>query len=365
MPFERPRTDFRLPVLALLGGSAAIGILPFVWYRFSNGQIAAGIVDIGIACVLIGVIVYAWRGGSIDRAARICVIASTLGCIGVTYLVGLAGVAWTYPLVLGAFLLVGPRMASFVSLSATVVIAVIAVSKGVLSPGLPAVIYVATALLVGVFSLLFAQRARVQQAALEELAARDPLTGALNRRAMNRELQLAVEARARHDARFGLAIFDIDHFKRINDVHGHEAGDQVLVAFVRVVRSNIRKLDQVYRMGGEEFLVLFPAVDEASLPSVCETLLAAIRQGISCAGEAVTASAGCAMLARDEDVGMWLARADAALYRAKHEGRNRVEAAQPMPLLAMAAIGSVEPGSSTLARRGGSGHASDATSRPG
>jgi len=352
---ERFRTDFRLPVLALLGGSAAIGVIPFVWYRFSHGQVGAGIADLGIASALIGVIVYAWRGGSIDVAARICVVASTIGCIGVSYLVGLAGVFWCYPLVLGTFLLVGPRMAAVSAGIAIASIATLAVLEGVLSPGLPVVMFVATALLAGVFSLLFAQRARLHQARLEELAARDPLTGALNRRAMNRELQLAVEARARHNATFGVGLFDLDHFKRINDAYGHEAGDRVLIDFVRVVRGNIRKLDQVYRMGGEEFLVLFPAVDEAALPSVCEALLASIRQGVRCGEEAITASAGCAMLERHEDVATWLSRADMALYKAKHGGRNRVEAARSLAV--SIATGGVEPGSSTLAgRRGGSVH---------
>jgi diguanylate cyclase (GGDEF)-like protein len=356
MRFERIRTDFRLPVLALLGGSAAIGIIPFVWYRFSHGQLAAGVADIGIASILVGVVVYAWRGGSIDLAARICVIASSIGCIGVSYLAGLAGVLWSYPLVLGTFLLVAPRMASIVSAVSVSLIAAVGVYKGILAPGLPVLVFLATAGIVGVFSLLFAERARLQQARLEVLATRDPLTGAHNRRAMNRELQLAVEARARHDARFGLAIFDLDHFKRVNDVHGHEAGDQVLIAFVQLVRANIRKLDQVYRMGGEEFLVLFPAIEDVALPSVCDALLAAIRQGVRCGDEAITASAGCAMLEHGEDVAAWMSRADAALYRAKHGGRDRVEVAPALSLQARAAIGSVEPGSSTLGGRGGAGH---------
>jgi diguanylate cyclase (GGDEF)-like protein len=191
--------------------------------------------------------------------------------------------------------------------------------------------FVVTSLLAGVFALLFAERARMQHLKLEELAARDPLTGALNRRAMNRELRLAVEARARHGAGFGLAMVDIDHFKRINDTHGHEAGDQVLVDFVALVRGSIRKLDQVYRVGGEEFLVLFTAVDAAALPVLCEMLRTKIQDQLSAGSDAITASIGCAMLERGEDVASWRARADAALYRAKDAGRNRVEEAARFP----------------------------------
>lgn len=327
----RMRTDFRRAVLTLLAGSAVVGVSPFIWYRFSQGQVLAGLADVAITVVLVGVIVYAWRGGSIDVASRVCVVASAAGCVAVTWLVGLAGVLWTYPLVMGAFVLVERRLAILVSVSTIAAIAAIAVHAGVLLPRSPVVMFVATSLVVGVFALLFAERARRQQVALEGLAARDPLTGAFNRRAMNRELQLAVEANARHGAAFGLAMIDIDHFKRINDTRGHEAGDQVLVDFARIVRAGIRKLDQVYRMGGEEFLVLFAAMDEGALPSVCEGLRARIEARLRNDGEAVTASIGCAMLRRGEDAAAWLARADAAMYRAKRGGRNRVEVAAPSP----------------------------------
>lgn len=318
------RTDFRLAVLTLVGGAAAVGILPFIWYRLSQGQVVAAVADVGIAAAIVGVIVYAWRGGSIDVASRLGVLACSIGCIAITWLVGLAGVLWTYPLVLATFVLVDRRMAILTSILATIVIATIAVEKGVLPPGLPAVMFVATSLIAGLFALLFAERTRLQHVKLEDLAARDPLTGALNRRAMDRELGLAVEAKARHGAGFGIAMIDIDHFKHVNDTQGHEAGDQVLVDFVSLVRGSVRKLDQVYRMGGEEFLVLFAAMDEEAMPSVCDALRARIEARLHSGGRAVTASMGCAMLRPGEDVSSWLARADAALYRAKGEGRNRV-----------------------------------------
>jgi diguanylate cyclase (GGDEF)-like protein len=329
MQFERMQADFQRAVLTLLAGSAAIGVSPFIWYRFAQGQVLAGIADTGIAAVLVAVIAYAWRGGDIDVASRICVVASAAGCIAVTWLVGLAGVLWTYPLVMGTFVLVERRIAVFVSICSIAAIALIAVHRHILLPGSPVVMFLATSVVAGVFALLFSERARLQHIQLEELAARDPLTGALNRRAMDRELRLAVEANARHGASFGVAVLDLDHFKRINDTHGHDAGDQVLVDFVRVARAGIRRLDQMYRLGGEEFLVLFAAMEERALPSVCEGLRARIEEHLRCDGEAITASIGCAMLQRGEGVAGWLARADAALYRAKNGGRNRVEVAAP------------------------------------
>lgn len=321
------RMDFRRAVLTLLAGSGFAGIVPFIWYRFSQGEVLAGVVDTAIALALSGVIVYAWRGGNIDVASRACVIATAVGCTAVTWIAGLAGVLWAYPVVLAIFVLVDRRMAVSVSLPTIAAIAAIAVHRGVLPPGSSVVMFLVSSGVAGVCAYLFAERSRMQHRELEELAARDPLTGAFNRRAMNRELRLAVEANARHGASFGLAMLDLDHFKRINDTGGHDAGDQVLVEFVDLVRAGIRKLDQVYRTGGEEFVVLFAAMEGGALPSVCEGLRARIEAHLHCAGEPVTASIGYAMLQRGEDAATWLARADAALYRAKAAGRNRIEAA--------------------------------------
>ncbi|HVI25055.1 MAG TPA: GGDEF domain-containing protein [Xanthomonadaceae bacterium] len=330
MRFERMRTDYRLAVLTMFGAVGAIGVLPFAWYRLARGELVAGAADLGIVLALLGVVAHAWRGGDIRGSSRVFVLVSALGCVLITHVVGLAGLLWSYPLVVGSFLLVGRVMATAVLMTAITLIAGIALHRQLLPLGPPLVMYLSTILVAGLFSLLFAERTRWQHRRLEELATRDPLTGALNRRAMTRELRLAVEAKARHGASFGLAMLDVDDFKRINDEHGHEAGDQVLVDLVALIRGHVRKLDQVYRLGGEEFLVLFTAVDEAALPALCESLRAAVARQLRGGGQPVTASIGCAMLQPGESVASWLARADAAMYAAKHLGRNRVEIASPV-----------------------------------
>ncbi|HET6435675.1 MAG TPA: GGDEF domain-containing protein [Xanthomonadaceae bacterium] len=330
MRFERMRTDYRLAVLTMFGAVGAIGVLPFAWYRLARGELVAGAADLGIVLALFGVVAHAWRGGDIGGASRVFVLVAALGCVLITHVVGLAGVLWSYPLVVGSFLLVGRAMATAVLVAAITLVTAIAVHRHLLPPGPPVVMYMSTILVAGLFSLLFAERTRWQHRKLEELAMRDPLTDALNRRAMKRELQLAVEAKARHGAEFGLAMLDVDDFKRINDAHGHEAGDQVLLDLVALIRAHVRKLDQVYRMGGEEFLVLFTAVDAAALPGLCDSLRAAIARELRGGGLPVTASIGCAMLQPGETMASWLARADAAMYAAKHLGRNRVEVASPV-----------------------------------
>jgi diguanylate cyclase (GGDEF)-like protein len=166
---------------------------------------------------------------------------------------------------------------------------------------------------------------------LEKVAATDELTLLPNRRAILAHVQQAVAAAHLHGGVVGVALLDIDHFKRINDSHGHEVGDQVLREFGRVVGLGLRPTDRVGRYGGEEFLLLLQAFDDAgAAAAVVERLCAAIRaHGWSqlTPGLAVTASAGVALLLPGEDAAAAIRRADAALYRAKAQGRNRVAAA--------------------------------------
>lgn len=158
----------------------------------------------------------------------------------------------------------------------------------------------------------------------EMLAAQDSLTGALMRRAWNAAAHAEVDRSRRHQRALSLIAMDLDHFKQINDAHGHAVGDQVLVNFVALVGKHLRGADQLGRMGGEEFVLLLP---ETSLE---DALLVAER--IRKAAQAlekpcpVTVSMGVAHLT-PADVGIeaLLERADTALYRAKARGRNQVE----------------------------------------
>jgi len=180
-------------------------------------------------------------------------------------------------------------------------------------------------LVVSLFAFTFAARTETQRVRLESLATRDPLTGTENRRAMEEELLLAVESAARSGAAYAVVMLDLDFFKRINDQHGHDAGDRVLIAFADLVRHNTRKLDRLFRFGGEEFVLLLPGADPSALQRVTEQLRQRIAMELVGPGGPVTCSLGAAALLPGEGWPDWLARADAALYRAKQGGRNRVE----------------------------------------
>jgi diguanylate cyclase (GGDEF)-like protein len=140
---------------------------------------------------------------------------------------------------------------------------------------------------------------------------------------MSHDLEKAIATSERTGNPVGLAIVDLDHFKRVNDRHGHAAGDAVLVAFSELLCASLRKADGVYRLGGEEFLLLMPGAGEEALAKVTETLRATIETRLRGPEGNLTASLGAACLRPGESAQAWLARADSALYRAKSLGRNR------------------------------------------
>ena len=322
MSLCRLRTDFQFAIITLFGVVAVLGILPFAIYRFVSGRLLAGGVDLAIvACIAAGV-VYAWRGGNLERVGLLVVVTSTAGCVAIAVLLGLPGLLWMYPVLVANFLLISRGRALAASAAA---IALLMLQPRLFESSLHLMMFLITASVVSLFAYLFARRTATQRAQLEALAAHDPLTGIHNRRAMEQELLLAIEAHRRHLGVFGLALLDLDHFKRINDRYGHEAGDETLVAFTALMQRSIRKLDRFYRIGGEEFVLLLPGVDTPGLAILCEHVRADVAAQLRCRDEPVTVSIGAALLRHADDSASWLARADEALYRAKDSGRNRVE----------------------------------------
>ncbi|WP_205119452.1 GGDEF domain-containing response regulator [Paramagnetospirillum kuznetsovii] len=163
-------------------------------------------------------------------------------------------------------------------------------------------------------------------ASLRHMATTDPLTGLRNRRSFFDTAQRRFQALGSQSRSLAVAMMDIDHFKKVNDGHGHDCGDAVLVGVSRLLAASLRDDDLVARFGGEEFCVLFPDLDESKARKICETLRNAIESTTITFGDAVipvTISIGLCSDRRDSLHGM-LTQADQALYRAKAAGRNRV-----------------------------------------
>lgn len=167
-----------------------------------------------------------------------------------------------------------------------------------------------------------AQRRLIENLARE--ATTDPLTGLSNRRAFDRALTREMET----DGGGYLALFDLDHFKQINDLHGHATGDRMLTLFSTLLRGTVRAGDVVARLGGEEFGVLLRDVQLEQARVICERvrIRLAESEGRSTHGEVVraTVSVGLARLTSESSIEDAFRQADAALYRAKHGGRNQL-----------------------------------------
>ena len=164
------------------------------------------------------------------------------------------------------------------------------------------------------------------RAELEHLATHDSLTNALTRRHMDEACRRELERSRRNDRSTALLMMDLDHFKAINDTHGHQAGDQVLTNFVIKVNSLLRPADQLGLFGGVEFVLLLPETSLEDALQVAERIRAVCAEPAQRA--ACTVSIGVASTLNERDtVDALLARADAAMYRAKDNGRNRIESA--------------------------------------
>ncbi|MFJ3057404.1 diguanylate cyclase [Herbaspirillum sp. NPDC087042] len=159
----------------------------------------------------------------------------------------------------------------------------------------------------------------------------DFLTGVLNRRAFYSHGQQQMSVAQRYQRELAVILFDIDHFKRINDTHGHQAGDAILRGVAQTVSGLLRKVDVLARYGGEEFIVLLPESDLVQSGSVAEKLRQALEQGdFEVDGGMrikVSASFGVAAVCGEQGLEYLIRQADQALYRAKKLGRNRVELA--------------------------------------
>lgn len=174
-------------------------------------------------------------------------------------------------------------------------------------------------------ALLYPLRNALLYRAAVSAAHKDALTGVGNRAAFDEVLHRETEITQRHDRTLGMIVFDIDHFKKINDTYGHAIGDCLLKTLTRCAANTIRLSDQLFRYGGEEFVVLVPETSISGVKRLAERIRRNL-ESVECACEdqliRMTASFGVALLKLDEPAEAFFERADKALYLAKAGGRN-------------------------------------------
>lgn len=320
----RLRKDFQLSIITLVGLCSLIGITPYIVFRLLEGNLWVGLIDTFLVISTGFSVLYAWRTGDTIRPGQFLAIIYSAGAVFVSIKLGVNGLFWFYTLILFNFFVVPPLQSAMATSAALTAVCI----YGYMHPGqvfeshYQMTSFAVTCLIASLFASVFAYRGRRQREQLIELAALDPLTRAGNRRAMDRELDIAMAEYQRHATRYGLLVLDLDWFKEVNDVHGHKAGDQVLMEFTRIVVKSCRKSDRLFRMGGEEFVLLLPMVDRQGLEQAARHICMSVAEQLRSPGGPVTVSIGGCMLHDHPSTDAWMHEADQCLYQAKDQGRD-------------------------------------------
>lgn len=290
-------------------------------FNFIKGYTSLGM---AIGCFLVIAIlnalaIYFKKSVPIAKAAFLVGLAGVVGFAFVN--LGIYGTYWTFPAVLFISISVSHRQAKIYT--AIFFVYVCALSFSLLGFGL-ALRAVTGLLITIIFMNIFLGIIEKLQEKLVEQSLRDPLTGAFNRRQMVSSLEEAIERKHRTRTPASILIFDIDNFKSINDNYGHSVGDHVLKEFVSIVSKRARRLDQLFRIGGEEFMLFLPDTPESGAMTVAEEICSLISNADFIEDCAVTVSIGLSELQAGETVDEWMKHGDNALYLAKENGRNQV-----------------------------------------
>ena len=311
------RLEAYLPLLLSIVG--VLGVFPFAVLRFVQGQWIPAVIDIVIVCGFLTLGIYVYR----TRRVRVASVALSVLCMGgviaTVYLIGPHQVYWAYPALMAIFYLIRPRVAAIV---ATVTVIALLPKLLPLTDTHVSTTIIITILVTSAFAFAFALITNRQREQLLNLATKDSLTGAGNRRALDTKLAELVNSFKRNNETSSIILLDLDHFKRVNDKYGHAAGDQILKSLTEIVNLRIRVTDSLYRIGGEEFVVVLDGQDLHRAAHLAEQLRTLVDANELVPDQSVTISLGVAELKAGESPNDWLHRADEALYRAKDAGRN-------------------------------------------
>jgi diguanylate cyclase (GGDEF)-like protein len=313
--------EYRAQIIYALAALGAFLLLPFAVNSVVRGRLTLGAGTLMICGILL------LNAAAIRRSLPLPVplfylfppvlISLRVG-IGT---LGVAAVLWSYPAMILFYFILSRAEATLVNLALVLVVGGSAWSS--VGPVLTLRV-VATLLMTELFCHIFLSIIATLQARLHNLSIVDSLTGAFNRREMDRALGIALELASRGKRPVSLLSLDIDHFKQINDSLGHDQGDEALRSVVSILHQRLRKVDQLYRCGGEEFVILLPDTGRQGATILAEDLRSRVLASRILPDRRVSVSIGISEWRPGENVGCWLKRADQHLYHAKQAGRNQV-----------------------------------------
>ena len=326
-PEETVLAKSRERIMYLLAYVIAIFITPFAINNFIHNRPALGVAIMAIVVTFVtnGVAIRLKKHPPIPFVwlllpLGVCIVFSLMTQ-------GLYGALWCYPGILFCFFVLPHRAA--IAVSSVILLFAAPMVYTFVNEGTAIRFAVSLGLNIVVISIITGVVADLQRELFDQ-AATDPLTGALNRRQMESLHSESLERRARSAAPASILLVDIDHFKSVNDRFGHDAGDEVLKNLVTLIKKHMRKLDRLFRTGGEEFLLLLTDTKATDATVHAERIRVLISQAALTHHTPVTVSIGVAECVPNQKLEAWIKNADDALYFAKQEGRNRVVCETPL-----------------------------------
>ena len=316
-----PLESYRDRAMYLMSIVGVAILLPLVIHSYYEGRDALA-TAIGIVMVLLSVdavALHRHKQPPFPYALLLIPMAAAIGIALKTQ--GIVGAFWASPTVLFFYFVLRRSAANACSLSLLALGTVVVYWW--ISGEVAARFFLSLSLTIVIVNIILNIVGDLHRRLVEQ-AITDPLTGAYNRRHMQSRLEEAIERGRRAGVQASILLIDIDHFKAINDSFGHEAGDHVLLELVNLLRERSRKVDLLFRMGGEEFLLLLADTGPEAAGNVAESLREGIARAHFPVGSALTVSIGVSGLEVSDTVDSWVRRADVALYAAKEAGRNRV-----------------------------------------
>ena len=317
---DHPLAAYRERIIYLLAIASLAFLLPFSVNDFVQGRLAVGIGSVLVVLVLASDALAIHRRRPPPVPLQLIVLPAIPTIALAAQQQGFGPILWCYPALLILYFALSRAMANVVT--AVLLLVLAPLSLRAVGPEITLRLVVTISVTAVFANLLLGVIGELHHKLVEQTIT-DPLTGAFNRRHMEQRL---AETLARcHRARLpaALVLADIDHFKDINDRFGHARGDEVLKQVVSLFAAQKRLPDTLFRIGGEEFLLLLPDTVEADAVAMAERLRASVTNDPMLAPMGPTLSLGVAGLSEDDSPGSWLRGADAALYLSKQRGRNR------------------------------------------
>ena len=318
MDNKKPNVEENLPLM--LGIVGAVGVFPFAIIRFMDGDYQMALLDAVLVILLASLSFFLYKSHQVRVTSLSLALVAIAGMLATIFLKGASQVYWIYPVLVGVFFLIERREALIAS-----ILAVAALTPVLAAEFTP---FALTRILITIgvtcsLAYAFATITRGQRDELMNLVTRDPLTGIGNRRAMKQKLDEVIASRSRTNRNCCLLMLDLDHFKKVNDLHGHAKGDEILIKLTEIIEIRIRATDNIYRIGGEEFVVVIEDQNLENASRLAEQLRTIVEANELAPKSSVTISIGVAQHVQGESAESWMSRADNALYAAKDSGRNQ------------------------------------------